>query len=94
MYSNVLTVNNDINYIRQSETAERPLREPVCAACCYSHVFAVQPRVVCAHASAMRAGRILCAGEAACADFAPRSDKDLSLSTVDASRRAAPYGLL
>jgi hypothetical protein len=40
------------------------------------------------HTSAMRAGRTLCAGEAACADFAMRETNDLSMSAVAASGRA------
>ena len=91
MYSSVLTTVEDVG---QLEAVRPPLREPVCAACRYAQVFAVQPRAVCAHTSAVRAGRILCAGEAACADFAIRETNDLSMSAVDASRRAASYWLL
>jgi hypothetical protein len=85
MYSSVLTTVEDVS---RPEAVRPPLREPVCAECRYAQVFAVQPRAVCMHTSAMRAGRTLCAGEAACADFAMRETNDLSMSAVAASGRA------
>ena len=81
MYSNVLKASG---HTSQTESFESPLREPVCAGCRYSQVFAVQPRTVCVHPSAGRPGRILCAGEPGCAAFVARSGPDLSLNTVNA----------
>ena len=84
MYSSVLTTVEDV---RRPEAVRPPLREPVCIECRYAQVFAVQPRAVCIHTSAVRAGHILCAGEAACADFATRETNDLSMSAVATNGR-------
>jgi hypothetical protein len=85
MYSSVLTTVEDVS---RPEAVRPPLREPVCAECRYAQVFAVQPRAVCTHPSAVQAGRILGAEEAACAEFATRETNDLSVSAVAVSGRA------
>jgi len=44
----------------------------VCAECKHAQLFAVQPRAVCTCQSSASAGKVLFAGQPACADMSPR----------------------
>jgi hypothetical protein len=48
----------------------------VCAECRYAQLFAVQPRALCTLDCSYHGGRVLFAGQPACARFAPRQVSD------------------
>jgi len=52
----------------------------VCAECKHAQLFAVQPRAVCTCQSSASAGKVLFAGQPACADMSPREGGELVLS--------------
>jgi len=52
----------------------------VCAECSYAQLFAVQPRAVCTCQGSASVGKVLFAGQPACAMMSPRADADLVLS--------------
>jgi|GEM_PF-1725461 len=52
----------------------------VCAECKYAQLFAVQPRAVCTYQGSASAGKVLFAGQPACADMSPREGEELVLS--------------
>ena len=53
----------------------------VCAECEFAQLFAVQPRAVCTCPGSASVGKILFAGQPACADMSPRAGEELVLST-------------
>ena len=53
----------------------------VCAECKYAQLFAVQPRAVCTRQGGAAAGKVLFAGQPACADMSPLDGRELVLST-------------
>jgi hypothetical protein len=60
---------------------------PLCADCLCSEVYALQARAHCAHPLAAFSGRVLFAGQPACADFIRQPDVDLRLAVFNATRR-------
>jgi hypothetical protein len=52
----------------------------VCAECTYAQPFALQPRAVCTCEGSASAGKVLFAGQPACADMSPRAGEELGLS--------------
>ena len=52
----------------------------VCAECAFAQLFAVQPRAVCMQALSVFHGRVLFAGQPACAIFVRRDGADTSLA--------------
>jgi hypothetical protein len=52
----------------------------VCAECKYAQLFAVQPRALCTCEGSASAGKVLFAGQPACADMSPREGEELVLS--------------
>jgi len=52
----------------------------VCAECKYAQLFAVQPRAVCTCEGSALVGKVLFAGQPACADMSARGGEELVLA--------------
>jgi hypothetical protein len=64
----------------------------VCAECTYALLFAVQPRAVCACRDSASAGKVLFAGQPACAHVSRRDPDDMAVGLCGPGVRVAEAG--
>ena len=79
MATTTSTLHRD-EVIERQRTSAPPTKLHVCAECRYALLFAVQPRALCTCQDAAAAGKILFAGQPACADMSLPGDEELVLS--------------
>ena len=80
-----MTTMLSARHLDEAIAVERPSARSttlhVCAECRHAQLFAVQPRAVCTCEGSPWAGKVLFAGQPACADMSPRDGGELILST-------------
>lgn len=75
----------------QTETvvAQAPTLDALCLECAHAELFTEQPRARCRCADSLYAGKVVFAGQPACAQMAPRGEDDLSLAWCSPALKAA-----